>query len=370
MDILFVTRPIAPPWNEGSKNLVWQIARRLRRHRAHLMTVKGHTSSELATRVVWEPAYTDVKLSAQQKVRLFLYLLGKKSDVDLYHFFFVPTPATSLLLSGLSRLYGKSTIQTVPSLHRAKVNRDEARRLFFADWLVTISDDTADRLRSLGFENVVRINAGIDVEWLANYPASSSLRQQLGLPPESFVILFAGEYSRMGSVERLLEVMPEVVTRCPNCHFVLACRILSPGDLSVKSNLQHIIRRMDLDQQVHFLGEVDDFPALLKASDVFLLPVSDMVGKFDTPLTLLEAMAAGLPVVSNDIAPLNQVLSSSAGMTVSVGDDSAMIEALLSFVNDRGRRQRAGHAAREAVRSRYDIRATVQAYEGLYDTFS
>jgi glycosyltransferase involved in cell wall biosynthesis len=370
MDILFVTRPILPPWNEGSKNLAWQIARRLRRHRPHLMTVKGHSLAEPSAHIVWEPAYTDITLSTQQKTHLFLYLLGRKANVDLYHFFFVPTPATSLLLAGLSRLHGRWTVQTVPSLYGAKVSRGEARKVFFADRIVTISDSTADYLRGLGFENVARINAGVDVEYFASHPASSSLRQRFGLPSQSVIILFAGEYSRMGSVERLLGVVPEVLARCLNCHFVFACRIFSRKDLLVKVDLQRVIHEMGLGWRVHFLDEVDDFPALLKASSIFLLPVSNMIGKFDTPLTLLEAMAAGLPIVSNDIAPLNTILTPDVGVTVPVGSDSAMIEALVSLANDEERRRRVGDAARKAAKSRYDIQATAQAYERLYDTFS
>jgi glycosyltransferase involved in cell wall biosynthesis len=372
MDILFVTRPIVPPWNEGSKNLTWQIARRLGRHRPHLMTVKGYASSELAAQVVWESVYTntDVLLSAQQRVRLFLYLLGRKASADLYHFFFVPTPATSLLLAGLSRLHGKWTIQTVPSLYREKVSRNEAHRVFFADWIVAISDSTADHLRSLGLENVVRINAGVDVEHFSSCSASSSLRQQLGLLPESAVILFSGEYSRMGSIERLLGVMPKVLAQCPNSHFVFACRIKSQRDLLIEAELRQIVREVASSQRVHFLGEVSDFASVLKASDIFLLPVSNMLGKFDTPLTLLEAMATGLPIVSNDIAPVNEILTSGAGLVVPVGDDSAMIETLVSLVNDEQWRRRVGCAARKAAESRYDIQATVRAYERLYDTFS
>jgi glycosyltransferase involved in cell wall biosynthesis len=371
MDILFVTRPIIPPWNEGSKNLAWQIARRLGRHRPHLMTVKAHTS-EPAAQVVWESVYTDtdVLISARQRVRLFLYLLGGKSRVDLYHFFFVPTPATSFFLAGLSRLHGKWTIQTVPSLYRTRVGRDEARRVFFADWVVAISHSTADYLRSLGLENVVHINAGVDVEYFANHPADTSLSRRLGLPPESVIVLFSGEYSRMGSVERLLGVMPQVLAQCPNSHFVFACRIKSRRDRLVEAEIRQIVHEMKLSQRVHFLGEVDDFPAVLKASDIFLLPVSDMIGKFDTPLTLLEAMAAGLPIVSNDIAPLNEILTSGAGVVVPVGDDSAMIEALVSLVSDEEWRRRVGDAARKAAQARYDIDATAQAYERLYDTFS
>jgi glycosyltransferase involved in cell wall biosynthesis len=372
MDILFVTRPIVPPWNEGSKNLAWQIARRLGRHRPHLMTVKGYASSGLAAQVAWESVYTDtdVLLSAQQRVRLFLYLLGRKASADLYHFFFVPTPATSLLLAGLSRLHGKWTIQTVPSLYRKKVSRMEARRVFFADWIAAISHSTAEYLRSLGLENVVHINAGVDVESLSSSPASSSSRRRLGLPSESVIVLFSGEYSRMGSVERLLGVMPQVLARCPDSHFVFACRIKSRRDLLIEAELRQIVREMASSQRVRFLGEVDDFPAVLRASDIFLLPVSYMLGKFDTPLTLLEAMATGLPIVSNDIAPINEILASGAGVVVPVGDDSAMIEVLVSLVNDEQRRRRVGCAARKVAESHYDIQATVRAYEGLYDTFS
>lgn len=370
MEILLVTRPIVPPWNEGSKNLAWQIAQYVQRHRVHLMTVKGVSPPKIRTRIVWRPVYTSSKLSLQQKIRLILYLLSKKQEVDLTHFFFVPTPMTSSLLAGLSHFQNKPIIQTIPCLHTSNFNINEARKLFFADRIVTISDHTANCLHKLNIKNIVRINMGIDIDFFANYPTNSLLHQRLGLSSDAKIILFSGEYSRMGSVERLLSVMPKVITRCQNCHFIFACRIVRPTDPSVKTNLQQTIRQMNLHQNVHFLGEVEDFPALLKASDIFLFPISDMTGKIDTPLTLLEAMAAGLPIVSNDITPLNEIFTPGIGEILPVGDDTAMAEAILSLVNAPQRCRTMGRIAQEEVRARYNIQDTVQAYEDLYDTFA
>lgn len=369
MELLFITRPIVPPWNEGSKNLVWHMAQRLQRHRAHLVTVKDIELPKTQVTIDWEPVYTASELSSQQKIRLLLYLIGKRG-IDLYHSFFVPTPVTSYYLGGLSHIKGIRTIQTVPSLYGTDLSRDVAQRIFFADQIIAISDDTANRLDGFGLKNVTRINVGIDVGFFADYPTDSLVRQQYNLPPGDVIILFSGEYSRTGSIERLLAVMPEVIARCANCHFVFACRIVRPTDPAVKDALQKTIHRMNLDHKVHFLGEVDDFPALLKASDLFLFPTSDMVGKFDTPLTLLEAMAAGLPVIINDLPPLNEAFMLGAGACVPLGDDAAMIEAIISLANSAEQRRKAGHIAYETVKARYNIDTMVQAYERLYDSFA
>ena len=370
MNVLFITRPIVPPWNEGSKNLAWQIAKHLQRHRPNLLTNKSSSWQAAGTSIALKPVYSAASLSTRQKLRLLLYLLLRPQNIDLYHYFFVPTPATSVLLSALSRLHGMKTVQTVPSLYADGLTKKRAHRLFFADRVVAISDLTADKLCAWGIENVVRINVGIDVGYWATYSKRLPLQEQFDLPQTATTILFAGEYGRLGAIEKLLEIIPQVLVRCPHCHFIFACRILRSQDVEIRDDVQRRIRSNDCFRTVHFLDEVHDFAALLKACDVLLFPVSDMTGKIDTPLTVLEAMAAGLPIVLTDVAPLNEIFVPGAGAMVPVNDEQAMIEAVVALVNNVGLRQQAGRIAQEAVKARYDLWPMVRAYEELYDSLA
>jgi glycosyltransferase involved in cell wall biosynthesis len=367
MNILFVTRPIVPPWNEGSKNLTWQIASNLTRHTPHVLTTNVGERLD-APQVQWHGIYNQKRLTFAQKLRLLGYLALKTPPVDLLHFYFVPTLFTSRILSVICRFHDKKSVQTIPSLPAMSLNATEMRQLIFADQVVVYSDHTKRRLSEMGVSQITKIAVGIDVNFFAEAEPDRQLRPRFGLGDDDVLVLFAGEYARLGGVEVLKRIMFQVVGRCERCHFLIACRILSPADLAVEAELERVVQEQQIANRVHFVGEVSDFPALLKASDIFLFSVTDMQGKIDTPLTILEAMAARLPVVMQAVSPLDEMFSHDS--LALAPDDDALVERLLSLAADSSLREREGSRGLEITQQRYPLNKMVAAYEELYDTLS
>lgn len=370
MDILFVTRPIAPPWNEGSKNLTWQLASRMTCHTPYLLTVQGKSLPSFSRELIEYPIYSEQKLTLTQKLRLFSFLLLRLPPVDILHFFFVPTPLTSRLLSIVTRVHGKTAVQTIPSLPTTPTSEATLKRLLFADSVVVYSRFTEDYLRQWHVPNVTRIPAGIETERFAHANPDVELRFRFNLPEDAILLLFSGEYSRLGSINVLMKILPEVIKKCPNCHFLIACRILIEDDIQVERQFKQYVADNNLEKQVHFVGEVSDFSALLKASDMFLFPVSEMTGKIDMPLTVLEAMAAGLPIVSCNMPPLDEIFTSDMDSIVDAGDNEAMISAILSLAAHPQKRLEQGVGNQERMLQEYDLNVMVKKYEALYDSFS
>ena len=365
--VLMVTRPILPPWNEGSKNTAWQIAQRARRHHFHLMTVRSITPPLNNNSVIWNYVYTDQNFVTKQKFRLLWHLASRNPDADIYHFLFVPTLQTSRLFSPIVQLKRKCSIQTVPSIYKSGLSSKQARTLFFADKVVVISDWTANKLQSLGLENIVRVNVGIDLEVFKPTSNQSTLRKKLGLPLDTPVVLFSGELSRLNSTAIMLSVIQHVLDENAKIHFVFACPTRKPADMTVRQKVQQQVRGWGLSDSVSFMGEVDNFSELLNACDLLAYPVARMTGKIDTPLTVLEAMATEMPVILTDLPPLNEVLKDKAGMATPVGNEETFAHAIVELSNDEKLRREMGQAGREVVRAYYNIETMVKAYEDLYD---
>ena len=362
-----ITRPILPPWNEGSKNMAWQIAQRARHHRFHLMTVRSITPPLNNNSVIWNYVYTDQNFVTKQKLRLLWHLASRNPEADIYHFLFVPTLQTSHLFSPIVHLKRKYSIQTVPSIYKSNLSLKQVRTLFFADKVVVISDWTANKLLSLGLENVVRINAGINLEIFKPTANQSTLRKKFRLPLDAPVVLFSGELSRLDSAAIMLAIIRRVLDEDAKIHFVFACPIRKPTDMTVRQEVQQKIRGWGLSDSVSFVGEVDDFSSLLNACDVLAYPVARMTGKIDTPLTILEAMATEMPVILTDLPPLNEILKAPAGIVVPVGNEKAFAHAIIELSNDENLRREMGRTGREVVRAYYNIETMVKAYEELYE---
>ena len=116
---------------------------------------------------------------------------------------------------------------------------------------------------------------------------------------------------------------------------------------------------------VTLLGDHDDVPGLLADGDVFVLS-SRSEGM---PMSILEAMAAGLPVVASRVGGVPElVVDGETGILVDPGDAGALARALERLLGDPGLRQRLGSAGRERVDREFDVAAFRNAHVRLYES--
>jgi len=142
------------------------------------------------------------------------------------------------------------------------------------------------------------------------------------------------------------------------------CRLLLAGDGYLREELEQLARDLGISARVHFLGRRKDVPELLGACDVFVL-ASLWEGN---PLSVMEAMAAGLPVVVTAAGGVPELASSGThGFVVPPGDVPALSEAMMRMANHPAARQEMGAAAAARARTKFDDRRMVEAYESLYD---
>jgi glycosyltransferase involved in cell wall biosynthesis len=334
------------------------------------MTEQQARQSPKASSIEWKRLYTDKRFSNTQRFRLLFYFLCNSPEIDIYHFLFVPTLITSLFFSLIVRLRRLKTIQTIPCLYRQNLSSELASLLFFGDKLVTLSDWTEQKLYSLGLKNTFCINAGINTQMFKPPEDKSSVRKKFHFPDNKVVVLFSGELSRLGSLEIMLSVTRKVLKTNEKIHMVYASPTRKPKDKVARRRAYKFVCRHKLEKSVTFLGDVKDFSSLLKACDLLLFPVSSMMGKIDTPLTILEAMASELPVILTDIPPLNEMLRADAGVAIMGKDKKTFAQAVLELADDEERRYEMGKTGREIIESHYSLDKMVKAYEDIYDEFA
>ena len=155
----------------------------------------------------------------------------------------------------------------------------------------------------------------------------------------------------------LLQAAQIVLRRYPDAEFVLA------GDGPRRHELETLACRLEIDSRVRFLGHCDNIPALLADSDAFVLP--SLSEAF--PNGVLEAMAAGLPVVASRVGGILELIEHQrTGVLVPPGDARALGYALLDLIGWDAHAAALGRAARHAVETRYSFERMVAAYERLY----
>ncbi|HXC48668.1 MAG TPA: glycosyltransferase [Candidatus Sulfotelmatobacter sp.] len=144
----------------------------------------------------------------------------------------------------------------------------------------------------------------------------------------------------------------------PCAHLVL----VGEGDL--QADLEELTRKLNLTGKVHFLGLRSDIPDVLGAMDVFVLS-SDYEGN---PLSVLEAMASGLPVVSTAAGGVpNLFEAGKEGFLVAPGDLPGLAKSMNSLLKYEAARQSMGAAAASRARKNYDVANMIRAYEEVYE---
>src|SRR5262245_50979038 len=140
-------------------------------------------------------------------------------------------------------------------------------------------------------------------------------------------------------------------------------RLEIAGDGACLPALQTVTRELGLADRVRFLGQVRDVPAVLGRASLFVLP-SRTEG---VSLTLLEAMARGLPVVATRVGGNPEVVvEGETGLLVPAGSPADLARAMLRLQRDPDRCRRMGLAGRKRVERHFDIRRLVANYEDLY----
>jgi len=181
-----------------------------------------------------------------------------------------------------------------------------------------------------------------------------AIRAEFGFEDDDFVVVTVARLTAQKGHEYLLEALPALVDRIPR----LRCLWLGEGDL--RAGLEDHRDRLGLGETVHFAGAMDQVMHILPACDLFVLP-SLWEG---LPVSVIEAMGMGLPVVATDVAGTPEVVGSGeTGLLVPPGDAAALVEAITALFEDGPRRQRLAVAGRARARELFDIEFVLGRYE-------
>lgn len=178
-----------------------------------------------------------------------------------------------------------------------------------------------------------------------------------GPAPEAPAV-FVGRLTPEKDVATLLRAAALVVSHSPSFRLRIAGAGPCAGELTALS------RSLNLDGHVEFLGEVANVAELLARSSLLVLP-SLTEG---LPVTVLEAMSRGLPVVATHVGGTPEaVADGTTGLLVPPRDPALLAAAILQLCTDPALAHRMGLAGSRRVERNFDVRTMVSAYESLYD---
>lgn len=180
-------------------------------------------------------------------------------------------------------------------------------------------------------------------------------REQLEVDEDTFLWITVGRLNEQKDHETLLHAMALTGD---------SQEALIVGDGEKRKMLTELARDLGISNQIHFLGERHDVPALLATADAFVLS-SAWEG---LPNVVMEALAAELPVVSTDIGGVAELVEDGkSGLIVSPGDSTALAEAMDELVAfSKQERREMGECGREHMQSAFSIETIAAEWEELF----
>lgn len=192
------------------------------------------------------------------------------------------------------------------------------------------------------------------------------IRQQLGFAPSEMILFCSGRLVYKKGFEYAIRAMPEVLKRVPTARLVIA----GAGDLL--DELKSIAQQEGVAERVRFEGSVahNQIPDYLAACDIYLLPsVVDDSGNVDgLPNALLEALAAGRPVVASNVAGVPLAVEDGVnGRLVAQRDVAGLAKAIAELLADPMRREQFGKAARRKIEQELNWPTVAAHYSQVFE---
>lgn len=366
--VMMISKPISPPWNDSAKNIVMAQLSHARRYKYRALTIDSGKSPDLGSNVTWDPIYdskTGFSPNALQKMKVMLHGLNPRG-AKIYHYFFAPNPLTSKA-GRLQRTLAR--VKTVQSVCSCPASFDDSKRLLFSELVVVLSDETRKRLISAGIEEsrIRLVRPGINPIEKPSKEAKVAVRHAHGLPTTKPIILFPGDWEFSGAAETVASAVPIIASAFSEATVVFACRSKTKKSQIEAARIMKKLEPYHRAGNALYLEKTSDMPALLGSSDVVVMPTDNLYAKMDAPLALIEAMFQGVPLVLANTPPLDELLLKGGGLSVPPGDPESLAHAVLQLLGDSVSRGEIGDAGAKAARDMFTASSMTERIETIYD---
>jgi len=231
------------------------------------------------------------------------------------------------------------------------------------DRIITISPaqrrDIVDVYRIAPSERVLMIPLGLDLKAFqaAKEAGRGRFRASLGIPGDRALVGFVGRLTSVKNPSLFIEVALRVVRQCPGTRFVFV------GDGELRSTLGRQVDALGLAQHIVFAGWQVDMPTVY--ADLDMLALTSL--NEGTPVTVIEALAAGTPVVASAVGGVPDVVrDQETGVLAPSGDAEAMAEGIVHLLRDPERAGALARAGQQVVLERFDLKRLAKDMGSLY----
>ena len=229
--------------------------------------------------------------------------------------------------------------------------------------IMAIGNSVLDQVPAAARSRASLVTNGIDPRLFRPGLDGAGVREEFGIAPDTVLIGNVSRLTPWKGQHHLIEAFAAVARANERVHLMLVGAPLFGGAVYEK-RLRNRVAELGLDRRVTFTGQRDNVPALLAAMDIFAYTA---VEKDAWPLSLLQGMACGLPVVAFGIAGVREPMGTGeqAAHLIPVGDEKRLADSLVLVAGDENLRKTLGRASRMRAEQACSLTARVTRIEGI-----
>jgi len=257
-------------------------------------------------------------------------------------------------------LYARSYMRLPVPIARGFLRLLWPRMTGYCDVVVAPSVGLKKLLRSFGVRRPIEvITNGIEVERF-RHPLNPLTKEKIGVPQTSTLVVYIGRLAGEKNLEKLLYEFSLAVREVPSLHLLLV------GSGPAQGRLFHLATKLNIANRVVFSGAVPhhEIPRYLAAADIFVTASQSEV----LPLTIIEAMAAGLPVVAIKSPGIDDLIDHGKTGILTGLQNGDLARGILYLAGDKPERARMGHNGYQNSRHYHichTVEHTIQLYKRL-----
>ena len=254
-------------------------------------------------------------------------------DLDLLHVHYAIPPASAAYMAKQILLKSGRTIPVITTLHGTDITLVGRDKMY--EPVVTFSINESDAItavsQNLKDETYRSFPITKDIEVIENFVDNSRYNKKpidafrkVIAPHDEKILIHASNFRKIKRVNDVIQIFANVHAQIPS-------KLLLVGDGPERKSMEDLARKLQVHDDVRFLGKQEQIEEILLVSDLFLLP-----SEYESfGLAAMEAMAANVPVISSDAGGLPEInINGKTGYTAAVGDVQTMSECAIKLLSD------------------------------------
>ncbi|MCX8078628.1 MAG: glycosyltransferase family 4 protein [Geminocystis sp.] len=211
-------------------------------------------------------------------------------------------------------------------------------------------------------KKIIVIYDGLDAEKLES--CHENWRKSDGIPDSAFVFAMVSSMHPRKGHRYFIEAAKRLVEDFPDTHFLIVGKALNENEITYESEIKKLVKELRIEENVLFLGFRRDVPAILNGIDCLVLPSTSE----GLPLVLLEAMAAGKPVIASNVGGCAEVvIDGETGILVTPRDVDSLYNAMQKIRTSPTMAKTMGNKGKQRVHQHFNLEKCVREFEKLLE---